>query len=163
MSSALAFDTHGPEETQELGRRLGAAAEVGDLILLEGGLGAGKTTLAQGLAWGAGVTGYAHSPTFVMVHEYAGRITLYHVDLYRLSEGDIEAHDLGIDEMLDHMEAHQPVEARRSKRQGEEVAANEEGGIRLVNLVRRGAIEADDPGAGGGEVAGAVARAGPQV
>ena len=100
MSGALAFDTHGPEETQELGRRLGAAAEVGDLILLEGGLGAGKTTLAQGIAWGAGVTGYAHSPTFVLVHEYAGRIPLYHVDLYRIEEGDLEAHDLGIEDML---------------------------------------------------------------
>ncbi|MCI0889009.1 MAG: tRNA (adenosine(37)-N6)-threonylcarbamoyltransferase complex ATPase subunit type 1 TsaE [Chloroflexi bacterium] len=100
MSDALAFDTHGPEETQELGRRLGAAAEVGDLILLEGGLGAGKTTLAQGIAWGAGVTGYAHSPTFVLVHEYAGRIPLYHVDLYRIEEGDLEAHDLGIEDML---------------------------------------------------------------
>ena len=100
MSDALAFDTHGPEETQELGRRLGAAAEVGDLILLEGSLGAGKTTLAQGIAWGAGVTGYAHSPTFVLVHEYAGRIPLYHVDLYRIEEGDLEAHDLGIEDML---------------------------------------------------------------
>ena len=100
MSDALAFDTHGPEETQELGRRLGAAAEVGDLILLEGSLGAGKTTLAQGIAWGAGVTGYAHSPTFVLVHEYAGRIPLYHVDLYRIEEGNLEAHDLGIEDML---------------------------------------------------------------
>ena len=100
MSDALAFDTHGPEETQELGRRLGSAVQVGDLILLEGGLGAGKTTLAQGIAWGAGVTGYAHSPTFVLVHEYAGRIPLYHVDLYRIEEGDLEAHDLGIEDML---------------------------------------------------------------
>ena len=100
MTGALAFDTHRPEETQELGRRLGAAARVGDLFLLEGSLGAGKTTLAQGIAWGAGVTGYAHSPTFVIVHEYAGRIPLYHVDLYRLEEGDLEAHDLGIEDML---------------------------------------------------------------
>ena len=97
---AIVVETHGPEETQELGRRLGAGARVGDLFLLEGGLGAGKTTLAQGIAWGAGVTGYAHSPTFVIVHEYAGRIPLYHVDLYRLENGDIEAHDLGIEDML---------------------------------------------------------------
>ena len=100
MGEALAFATQGPEGTQELGRRLGAAAQVGDLILLEGSLGAGKTTLAQGIAWGAGVTGYAHSPTFVLVHEYAGRIPLYHVDLYRIEEGDLEAHDLGIEDML---------------------------------------------------------------
>ncbi|MCH7482368.1 MAG: tRNA (adenosine(37)-N6)-threonylcarbamoyltransferase complex ATPase subunit type 1 TsaE [Chloroflexi bacterium] len=100
MSGALTFDTHGPEETQDLGRLLGAGAQVGDLFLLEGSLGAGKTTLAQGIAWGAGVTGYAHSPTFVIVHEYAGRIPLYHVDLYRIEEGNLEAHDLGIEDML---------------------------------------------------------------
>ena len=100
MSGALTFDTNGPEETQDLGRLLGAGAQVGDLFLLEGSLGAGKTTLAQGIAWGAGVTGYAHSPTFVIVHEYAGRIPLYHVDLYRIEEGNLEAHDLGIEDML---------------------------------------------------------------
>ncbi len=100
MTGALEFDTHGPEETQEIGRRLGAAAQVGDLFLIEGSLGAGKTTFAQGVAWGAGVTGYAHSPTFVIVHEYAGRIPLYHIDLYRIEEGELEAHDLGIEDML---------------------------------------------------------------
>ena len=100
MTAALVVETHSAEETQELGRLLGAALQVGDLFLLEGSLGAGKTTLAQGIAWGAGVTGYAHSPTFVIVHEYAGRVPLYHVDLYRLEGGDIEAHDLGIEEML---------------------------------------------------------------
>lgn len=93
--------THGADETQALGRALGAALEQGDLLLLHGPLGAGKTTLTQGLAWGAGVEGYAHSPTFVIVHEYAGRITVYHLDLYRLDAGLLEAHDLGIDEMLD--------------------------------------------------------------
>jgi tRNA threonylcarbamoyladenosine biosynthesis protein TsaE len=91
--------THGAEETQELGKRLGAQLEEGDLVLLHGDLGAGKTTLTQGIAWGAGVTEYAHSPTFVLVHEYAGRITLYHLDLYRIDVG-LEVHDLGIDEML---------------------------------------------------------------
>ncbi len=91
--------THSAEETQELGKRLGALLEVGDLCLLHGTLGAGKTTLTQGIAWGAGVTGYAHSPTFVLVHEYAGRITLYHLDLYRLEES-LEVQDLGLDEML---------------------------------------------------------------
>jgi tRNA threonylcarbamoyladenosine biosynthesis protein TsaE len=91
--------THSAEETQELGKRLGAQLEEGDLVLLHGDLGAGKTTLTQGIAWGAGVTEYAHSPTFVLVHEYAGRVTLYHLDLYRIDVG-LEVHDLGIDEML---------------------------------------------------------------
>jgi tRNA threonylcarbamoyladenosine biosynthesis protein TsaE len=92
--------THGPEETQALGRLLGAKLAVGDVVLLHGTLGSGKTTLTQGIAWGAGVTGYAHSPTFVLVHEYAGRLfTLYHLDLYRMDDGALEVQDLGFDEM----------------------------------------------------------------
>ncbi len=92
--------SHSAEETQELGRRLGELAEPGDLFLLHGGLGAGKTTLTQGFAWGTGADGYAHSPTFVLVNEYRGRVTVHHVDLYRI-DGDLEAHDLGFEEMLD--------------------------------------------------------------
>ncbi len=87
------------EETQQFGRRLGELAEPGDLFLLHGPLGAGKTTLTQGFAWGAGASGYAHSPTFVLVNEYRGRLTVHHVDLYRI-DGDLEAHDLGFEEML---------------------------------------------------------------
>ena len=104
--SALTVTTASPEATQALGRYIGEALEVGDLVLLAGTLGAGKTTLTQGIAWGAGVTEYAHSPTFVLVHEYAGRIPIYHLDLYRF-EGDAsvndlaEVEDLGTDEMLE--------------------------------------------------------------
>ena len=100
---AAELTTHSAEETQQLGKQLGAHLDRGDLCLLLGTLGAGKTTLTQGIAWGAGVTGYAHSPTFVLVNEYSGRISLYHVDLYRLdggAAGRLEVHDLGIDEML---------------------------------------------------------------
>ena len=98
--------THSAQETQALGRRLGALLQPGDLLLLGGTLGAGKTTLTQGIAWGAGVTEYAHSPTFVLVHEYHGRIPVYHLDLYRFEGietiddlGEVE--DLAIDEMLE--------------------------------------------------------------
>ena len=78
----------------------------GDLLLLGGVLGAGKTTLTQGIAWGAGVTGYAHSPTFVLVNEYAGRFPMFHLDLYRFEGGDTvddlgEVEDLAIYEMLE--------------------------------------------------------------
>ena len=97
----MRVETHSAEETQALGSRLGEHAAVGDLYLLHGGLGAGKTTLTQGLAWGAGVDGYAHSPTFVLVHEYQGRIPVYHVDLYRIDGGDLEIDDLAFDEMLE--------------------------------------------------------------
>lgn len=94
------LDTRSPEETQAFGARLGRLAEPGDLYLLHGALGAGKTTFTQGVAWGAGVEGYAHSPTFVLVNEYEGRVPVYHVDLYRI-DGGIEAHDLAFGEMLE--------------------------------------------------------------
>lgn len=100
MSAALNLMTRSTEETQALGRRLGALLGPGDVVLLHGPLGAGKTTLTQGIAWGAGVTGYAHSPTFVLVHEYAGRIPIYHLDLYRTG-GVLEVYDLAIEEMLE--------------------------------------------------------------
>ena len=73
-----------PEETQAIGRVLGEMAAPGDLFLLEGELGTGKTCLTQGIAWGMGVKEYVRSPTFVLVSQYQGRIPLYHADLYRL-------------------------------------------------------------------------------
>ena len=91
--------SHGPDETREIGRRLGLGAESGDLLLLVGGLGAGKTCLAQGILWGLDVDEYARSPTFVLVAEYPGRLTLYHVDLYRVETAD-EIPDLGLDEYI---------------------------------------------------------------
>jgi tRNA threonylcarbamoyladenosine biosynthesis protein TsaE len=102
----LTLNTASAEATQAFGRYIGEALQIGDLVLLAGTLGAGKTTLTQGIAWGAGVTEYAHSPTFVLVHEYAGRIPIYHLDLYRFEGAsavdDIaEVEDLGIDEMME--------------------------------------------------------------
>ena len=87
------------EETRALGEQVGRLAEPGDVYLLEGTLGAGKTTLTQGIARGLDVEGYASSPTFTLVNEYAGRIPLYHIDLYRLT-GASEVYDLGLDEYL---------------------------------------------------------------
>jgi tRNA threonylcarbamoyladenosine biosynthesis protein TsaE len=102
----LELTTQNADETQAFGRRLGALLAVGDLVLLRGTLGAGKTTLTQGIAWGAGVSEYAHSPTFVLVNEYHGRLPIYHLDLYRFAGGegvDVlgEVEDLAIDEMLE--------------------------------------------------------------
>lgn len=91
--------SHSPEETQAIGRILGSSAEAGDIFLLVGGLGAGKTCLTQGIVWGLGVDEYARSPTFVLVSQYQGRLTLYHMDLYRLDTID-EIADLGLDEYL---------------------------------------------------------------
>ena len=88
-----------PEDTQAVGRVLGAAAGSGDVFLLVGGLGAGKTCLTQGVLWGLGSEEYARSPSYVLVSEYRGRLTLYHVDLYRLDSIE-EVADLGLDEYL---------------------------------------------------------------
>ena len=93
----MKITTFGPEETQALGRRLGEAMVGGELVLMEGDLGAGKTCMTQGIAWGLGVNEHARSPTFVLVSEYEGRHTLFHADLYRVDD-PLEAEDLGLDE-----------------------------------------------------------------
>jgi tRNA threonylcarbamoyladenosine biosynthesis protein TsaE len=75
-----------PEETREIGRRLGAAALPGTVLALIGPLGAGKTQLAKGIAEGLGITSVVNSPTFVLMNEHSGRLRLYHVDAYRLDD-----------------------------------------------------------------------------
>jgi tRNA threonylcarbamoyladenosine biosynthesis protein TsaE len=71
--------------TRELGARLAPAARAGDLVCLRGDLGVGKTQLAKGFGAGLGVTDTIVSPSFVLMAEYAGRLPLFHVDLYRLN------------------------------------------------------------------------------
>lgn len=87
------------ERTEAFGIILGEIVEPGDVITLEGPLGAGKTALTQAIARGLGVDPriYVTSPTFSLLHEYQGRIPLYHMDLYRLSGGD-EIESLGFSE-----------------------------------------------------------------
>ncbi len=93
-------ETKSPEETQALAREIAQSLEPGEVILLEGDLGAGKTTFIQGLAQGLGVPEdyYVSSPTFALINEYPGRITLFHVDLYRLEPEEVE--DLGLEDLL---------------------------------------------------------------
>jgi tRNA threonylcarbamoyladenosine biosynthesis protein TsaE len=77
--------SHSPEETEAVGEEWGRAAESGLVIGLSGDLGAGKTQLTKGIARGLGIAGRVHSPTFTLVNEHlGGRLTLFHVDLYRL-------------------------------------------------------------------------------
>jgi tRNA threonylcarbamoyladenosine biosynthesis protein TsaE len=85
------FISHSPVETSALGEEWGREAQRGWVIGLSGGLGAGKTILAAGLARGLGVTARVQSPTFALVNEYRdGRLPLFHLDLYRLaSRNDI--------------------------------------------------------------------------
>jgi tRNA threonylcarbamoyladenosine biosynthesis protein TsaE len=91
--------TASPEDTQRLGEELGRLARPGDILLLSGELGAGKTCLTQGIAWGLGIEGYATSPSFVVMNQYQGRLPLYHIDLYRL-DSVAEVMDLGLDDYL---------------------------------------------------------------
>jgi tRNA threonylcarbamoyladenosine biosynthesis protein TsaE len=84
---AVRLVTEDAAGTVALGRRLGAAAAAGDLLLLWGDLGAGKTQLAKGIAAGLGVTADVNSPSFILMNEYRGRLPLFHVDLYRLPDG----------------------------------------------------------------------------
>ena len=91
--------THSPEETQRLGIYIGKLAERGDIYLLIGALGAGKTCLTQGIAQGLNTEEPAVSPSFMLVRELYGRLPLYHIDLYRLDNID-EIIELGLDEYL---------------------------------------------------------------
>jgi tRNA threonylcarbamoyladenosine biosynthesis protein TsaE len=84
----LSVETQSEEETRSLGAALGAAATAGDVLLLLGSFGAGKTTLVQGIGRGLGVAGGVNSPSFVIANEYQGRLPLYHVDLYRVEQMD---------------------------------------------------------------------------
>ncbi len=97
--SDLELISHSPEQTQRCGVRIGELALPGDIFLLVGNLGVGKTCLTQGIAWGLSIEGYALSPSFIIVRELYGRLPLYHIDLYRLSHIE-EIEELGLDDYL---------------------------------------------------------------
>lgn len=86
----LGFVSRSAEQTRAFGVQLGGSLAPGDVILLQGPFGAGKTTLVQGLGSGLGAEGRVTSPSFTLINEYHGRLTLYHVDLFRLSSLDRE-------------------------------------------------------------------------
>lgn len=95
------FFSHSPEQTRRLGIHLGGYLKTGDVICLEGNLGAGKTTLVQGIAQGWGALDPVSSPTYVIVNEYRrpGNDKLFHLDAYRLEDA-FEAEALDFDRML---------------------------------------------------------------
>ncbi|HEO8421838.1 tRNA (adenosine(37)-N6)-threonylcarbamoyltransferase complex ATPase subunit type 1 TsaE [Niallia sp. FSL W8-0635] len=86
------------EETIDFAERIGLLLEAGDVITLEGDLGAGKTTFTKGIAKGLGVTKTVNSPTFTIIKEYKGNLPLYHMDVYRLKNSE---EDLGFDEYFE--------------------------------------------------------------
>ncbi|UOQ91812.1 tRNA (adenosine(37)-N6)-threonylcarbamoyltransferase complex ATPase subunit type 1 TsaE [Halobacillus shinanisalinarum] len=92
------WKTDSEENTLFFSEKLAEYLKPGDVLTLEGGLGAGKTTFTKGLAKGLGVTRTVNSPTFTIIKEYMGRIPLYHMDVYRLEDSD---EDLGFEEFFD--------------------------------------------------------------
>lgn len=99
MPHSLVIHTDNADATRAVGRVIGENAQAGDVYLLTGPLGAGKTCLVQGIAQGLGAPGYARSPTFVLATRYQGRLTLHHADLYRIDH-PAEAWDLGLDDII---------------------------------------------------------------
>jgi len=95
----LELISHSPEQTQKFGVGIGELAQPGDIFLLVGRLGAGKTCLTQGIAWGLNIKEYAVSPSFVVIRELYGRLPLYHIDFYRLDNLE-EIAELGLDDYL---------------------------------------------------------------
>ena len=100
MTTSTELLTTSAEATEAAGERLGRRLGPGDLLLLTGELGAGKTTFVRGLARGAGASGDVMSPTFQLVRLYGGPVPLAHVDLYRVA-GAGELAELGLDELLE--------------------------------------------------------------
>jgi tRNA threonylcarbamoyladenosine biosynthesis protein TsaE len=95
------WTSRSPEETQRLGAEFGNCLRGGEIVLLSGELGAGKTLFVKGLAVALGVDeDEVTSPSFTLVNHYEGRIKLYHIDLYRLNEGPQAAHAVDLDELL---------------------------------------------------------------
>jgi len=94
-----AFTTHSPEETFALAKSIGEQLKGGEIFLLSGDLGAGKTVFAKGLAAGLEIDpAEVTSPSFTLINEYAGRLRLYHIDLYRLDSG--ACRELGLEEIF---------------------------------------------------------------
>src|SRR5262249_44853832 len=103
LEAMTEFTTHSADETTELGRQLSAGLKPGNVVLLRGDLGAGKTTLVKGIAEGfhAAEAERVSSPTFTLIHEYRGpEVTLYHIDLYRI-DTQRELDTLALDDLID--------------------------------------------------------------
>jgi tRNA threonylcarbamoyladenosine biosynthesis protein TsaE len=132
-AAALDLTSASPDETRVIAARLASVAEPGDVVCLWGELGAGKTVFAKGFGAGLGVRDTISSPSFVLMGEYAGRLPLFHIDLYRLATA-AEAFDGGL---LDDRQAAGVVVIEWPDRLGDDVP-----GERLDVRIEGGA---DDP------------------
>lgn len=97
----MRITSQSPEETLALGQNLGRELKPGNIVLLFGELGSGKTTLTQGISTGLGLRQepYIRSPTFTIINEYKGRYPIYHIDLFRI-ETTLEVENLGLEELF---------------------------------------------------------------
>ena len=94
----MVIETWKPQETFELGRRMGERAQAGQIICLEGDLGVGKTVFTQGFAEGLGIREPVNSPTFTILQQYEeGRLPLYHFDVYRIEDVE-EMEEIGYED-----------------------------------------------------------------
>ena len=104
MTAVLTLFSHSPEATEFIGQELAKYLRSGDILTLDGDLGAGKTALTRGIARGLGLTSHVSSPTFTIVMEHPaekdGQLSLFHFDVYRLVNGD-DFLDSGLDEYFD--------------------------------------------------------------
>ncbi len=101
VSDPLVIDTACPAQTKQIAAELSALLADGDLIVLAGDLGAGKTCFTQGLGAGLGIDGRITSPTFTLANQYVGRLELHHLDVYRIDDL-AETLDLDLPELLEH-------------------------------------------------------------
>ena len=99
MVQEVILDSSSPEESFRIGKSIGETCQQGDIICLDGSLGAGKTTFAQAIARGVGIAEdeYVCSPTFGLMHEYSGRLQIYHMDFYRVGSAQ-EIIDAGLED-----------------------------------------------------------------
>ena len=93
------FESFNPEDTYEFAFQMAGEAKPGNIYLLYGNLGAGKTVFAKGFAAGLGITNHITSPTFAIVNVYEGRLPFYHFDLYRLEDAD-ELYNIGYEDYI---------------------------------------------------------------
>ena len=138
------YRTTSPEETEALGFRLGECLHGGEVLALVGGLGMGKTAFTRGIAAGLGIPSDVSSPTFALVHDYTGRLTVHHFDMYRVDGWDdlystgffdyLDTEDVLIIEWSENIEGALPPDAIRitiSKGESEEERLFEMEGVEL--------------------------------
>ena len=93
----MEYISNNPEETFKIAAAFAAGLRIGDVVTLNGDLGAGKTAFTKGLAEGLGISDCISSPTFTIINCYEGRVPLYHFDVYRIEDID-EMYEIGYDE-----------------------------------------------------------------